>query len=266
MSVSIINTGIYEPIMYLVFAAVLGSCTAKLAKRYMETREKLTLLFITYFAFMTIIPLVDFLILMDVITLNILYATAFLALIVVCFVAVIGIVLLGIKELYLLPLVLAVAGLFHYAIANINYTITLTITQIALYTAGMGNPWYIAIKAAFPNLFTAGQTITGIMNRLFDPAREILGNSPLVTLAIYESVVEVPTAIVFYYLAWANKSGRSLGFALYLTTLTIWGILVSTIVETRSPMSLAITLVSFIFLALGIFGVLDRLIKKEKEA
>ncbi|MEM4587709.1 MAG: hypothetical protein QW513_03905 [Candidatus Jordarchaeales archaeon] len=40
----------------------------------------------------------------------------------------------------------------------------------------------------------------------------------------------------------------------------------SLMIETRSLVSLIITLVSFVFLALGIFGILDKVIqKKEKQ-
>lgn len=264
LPVSILNTGIYEPILYVLHAIVLGSCTVQLTRRYVETREKLTLLFVTYFVFMTLISIISVLLLMDIVTLDLLQTMALLALITTGLVATIGVVLLGFKQIYLLPAIVVLVALFQYASGSATYNLTMLLVRTYMYMSGMGNPWFIALKSAFPNFLSPNQQSAVMVNLFLDPAEVILMNIPLITLSMYESAIGIPTTILFYYLAWSNKSGRSLGFALYLTILIIWGFLVSSlIIETRSLVSLIITLVSFIFLALGVFGVLDKVMPKE---
>ncbi|MBS7287721.1 MAG: hypothetical protein KIH01_02965 [Candidatus Freyarchaeota archaeon] len=264
LPVSILNTGVYEPIMYVLHAIVLGSCAVQLARRYMGTREKLTLLFVAYFAFMKLIALTDLLIVIDVATLNLLQTMALLALITMGLVATIGVVLLGLKQIYLLPAIVVIAMLYQYILTNTTYTTTLLLVRAYLYTYGIGSHWFMTLKTISPNILSEDQQIATIANMFLDPAEVMLTNTPLATLAMYESAIGIPTTILFYYLAWANKSGKSLGFALYLTTLLAWGFLVATVMETRSFISLSITLLAFIFLALGVFGILDKIIPKEK--
>lgn len=263
--VSILNTGIYEPILYVLHAMVLGSCVVQLTRRYMEAREKLTLLFVVYFVFMTLMAITNFLLVIDVLALDLLQTIALLALVTTGLVATIGVVLLGFKQIYLLPAIIVLVALFQYASGSATYNLTMLLVRTYMYMLGVGNLWFITLKTAFPNFLSPNQQSAIVVNLLLDPAEVLLTNTPLITLSMYESAIEIPTMILFYYLAWANKSGRSLGFALYLTTLTIWGFLVSSlIIESRSLVSLGITLVSFIFLALGIFGFLDKVMPKEE--
>ncbi len=266
MPVSIMNTGVYEPVMYTLHAIVLGLCALQLARRYVETRERLTLLFVAYFSFMTVISVTDLLLVMDVIMVDLLETMALLALITTGLVATIGVVLLGYKQIYLLPAMVVLIAFLQYIPANAIYDLALTITRTYMYMNGVGNPWFITLKSVFPNFLSPNQQVAIMVNLFLDPAKVLLRDTPLITLSMYESVIGVPTMVLFYYLALANRSGRSLGFALYLTTLTIWGILVSSlIIESRSLISLLITLLSFIFLALGVFGILDKTMPKRLE-
>lgn len=267
MPVSILNTGTYEPILYFLHAVILGSCAVQLFRRYLETREKITLLFTIYFTFMVLMAMANILLVLDVVTLDLLHTMAILALIAMGFVTTIGVVLLGVKQVYLLPAIIVLVALLHYNYGSVTYSLTMILVRSYLYMAGMGNPWFIILKTVFPNFLSPNQQVAIMINLLLDPAEILVTNTPLITLSMYDSAIGIPTMILFYYLAWSNKSGRSLGFALYLTTLIIWGFLVSSLmIETRSLVSLIITLVSFVFLALGIFGILDKVIqKKEKQ-
>ena len=83
-------------------------------------------------------------------------------------------------------------------------------------------------------------------------------------LAIYLAAIVFPTTILFYILAWKNRSGRSLGFSLGLTTNILVGFLTLT---SNAPREFAdvLMLVSGLFFALGIFGVFDKLMKREQK-
>ena len=75
-------------------------------------------------------------------------------------------------------------------------------------------------------------------------------------------LISAPTILLFYYIAWKNRSGRSLGFALGLTIL-----MVNMFYQRVSPeIQAVVTLVGTIIFALGIFGMLDRLMPKIEES
>ncbi len=202
----------------------------------------------------------------DAVALDLLQTMALLALVTMGLVATIGVVLLGFKQVYLLPAIIVLVAPFQYVSGSATYRLTMFLVRTYMYMSGMGNPWFIALKAT-SELLSPNQQSAIVVNLLLDPAEILLTNMPLITLSMYESAIGIPTRILFYYLAWANKSGMSLGFALYLTTLIIWGFLVSSlIIESRSLVSLVITFISFIFLALGVFGFLDRTMPKKKHS
>lgn len=241
MPVSILNTGAYEPVLYALHAVILGSCAVQLFRRFMATRERITLLLATYFTFMMLMAATNILLVLDVVALDLLQTMAILALIAMGFVATIGVVLLGFKQLYLLPAIIVLVALLQYTLGSVTYSLTMILVRSYLYMAGMGNPWFIALKTAFPNFLSPNQQVAMVINLLLDPAEILVLNTSLITLSMYDSAIGIPTMILFYYLAWSNRSGRSLGFALYLTTLIIWGFLVSALViETRSLTSLTI--------------------------
>lgn len=119
----------------------------------------------------------------------------------------------------------------------------------------------------FPNFLPPSQQSIMILNLLFDPLAIILPDTSVSIMSLYLSVMVIPTTVLFYALAWKSRSGKSLGFALGLTSYIILGILVS--VEAIWLRSLADTVLTFIgltFFALGILGFLDKLMKgKETE-
>jgi hypothetical protein len=182
-------------------------------------------------------------------------------------VATMGIVMLGFKTIYLLPALIVMIIFFYYQTLESNYTSLVDSARYLSYLA-MGNfvgePWFIILKTVFPNLYVQRLRYTNLLNLLFDPITLIFPNPTISILAFCEGGLAVPTTILFYYLAWKNRSGRSLGFALGLTTYLILGVLtlLPEIVIRVSP-GIVLTFIATLFFALGILGPLDKLIPKE---
>jgi hypothetical protein len=226
------------------------------------------LLFVVAFVYLASFYLVVFLAATDVIQLDIIMISLFAFLIATGIVATIGIVMLGFKTIYLLPALIVIIIFFYYQTLESNYT-SLLYSARYLSTIAMGyfvgNPWFISIKAAFPNLFVQRLTYTNLLNLLLDPIAIIFPNPTVSILAFCEGGLAVPTTILFYYLAWKNRSGRSLGFALGITTYLILGALtlLPDIVIRVSP-GIELTFIATLFFALGILGPLDKLISRGK--
>jgi hypothetical protein len=231
-------------------------------------RQKITWLFVAFFAVVSSLFFVEFLIDTGIITLNVILLFLFSFLVSATIVAIIGIVMLGVKPLYMLPLFVAILATFHYIILSSNYTQTVNLIQdfTYVYTGQfIGNPWFIILKTIFPNIAPSSQLTAIILNSLFDPLSRIVPNPSTSILGLYLAAIVIPTTVLFYILAWKNRSGRSLGFALGLTTDIIWGFVTLGPPLAPSQLSqLVLALIATIFYALGIFGVFNRLMKREE--
>lgn len=269
LALATISTGIYEPLTYLVIFILFASCTAYLIRHYLKVRENITLLFIAFFGGVPFFAVFCLLILMDVINFDLILAIVYMFLVSITILAVIGLVMLGIEQLYTLPLFVATLAFFHYSVLASNHVQIISSIQIfsLLYTGELiGSPWYIALKYVFPNILTPSIKNSAVLNLIFDPLELIFPDISLGAISLYLSVIVLPTIILFYILAWKNRSGRSLGFALGLTTYLILGALVGAeVLWFRSIEDTISTFIGSTFFALGILGLLDKLVKKEKE-
>ncbi|WXG39926.1 MAG: hypothetical protein WED07_03725 [Candidatus Freyarchaeum deiterrae] len=269
LSISTANTGLYEPLTYITIFAVFAVCTAYLIRHYFENREKLTWLFIAYFAVISACFFVSSLIVMDVLNFSLGLAIGYTFLIGSAITATIGIVMLGAKQLYTLPLFVVIVAFFHSTLLESNYVQLINSIQTFSYLSTMqfiGSPLYIALQIMFPNFAPLGQQLgTTLLNLQLNPLSVLIPNTASLIIVPYNSAIAIPTIILFYYLAWTNRSGKSLGFAFGLTTNLILGLMVSVlIIGVRSIDVMVLYLIGAVFYASGIFGVFDRLMKKKE--
>jgi hypothetical protein len=268
LSLSTMNTGVYEPLTYLVISVIFVVCAVYLVRHYLKVRENITLLFVAFFAVVPFFTTYCFLIITDVINFDLIIAVIYMFLVSVTILAIIGLVMLGVKQLYTLPLFVLAIAFFHYTVLASNHTQAVNSAQIfsLVFTKQfIGNPWYIALKDMFPNFLPPSLQSIMIVNLLFDPLAIMLPNTSVNIISLYLSVIVIPTAVLFYLLAWKNRSGRSLGFALGLTSYIILGILVSLeVIWLRSIADTVLTFIGLAFFALGILGLLDKLMKRKE--
>lgn len=228
LSVSYVNTGLYEPLIYLINSILLAACAVYLVRHYLEKRKILTWLFVLLFVWLASFFFVDFLVVTDVIQLDVIMLSLFAFLIATGIIATIGLVMLGFKSIYLLPTLIVLIIFFYNqtSVSNYNYLVN-SIQLLSYLSTGnfLAEPWFIILKDVFPNFFVQRLLVTNLLNLLFDPIALIFPNSTVLILSIFEGALAVPTTILFYYLAWKNRSGRSLGFALGLTTYLILGVI-----------------------------------------
>ncbi|WXG39924.1 MAG: hypothetical protein WED07_03715 [Candidatus Freyarchaeum deiterrae] len=267
MSVSYVNTGLYEPLIYLINSILLAACAVYLVRHYLEKRKILTWLFVLLFVWLASFFFVDFLVVTDVIQLDVIMLSLFAFLIATGIIATIGLVMLGFKSIYLLPTLIVLIIFFYNqtSVSNYNYLVN-SIQLLSYLSTGnfLAEPWFIILKDVFPNFFVQRLLVTNLLNLLFDPIALIFPNSTVLILSIFEGALAVPTTILFYYLAWKNRSGRSLGFALGLTTYLILGVItIPPGIVIRGLSGVTLMFAAALFLALGILGVFDKLISKE---
>jgi hypothetical protein len=231
-------------------------------------REKLTLLFVALFAIIAIFTSVAFLIVTDVINYDVLPVLNYMFLVSAAIVAVIGLVMLEVKPLYILPIFVAALAFIHYSILNSNYALSVYLIQGLSYAytgQPIGNPLFITLKTVFPNIAPVSQLTSIILNLLFNPLSIMLPNIATSIMDLYIAAITIPTTVLFYILAWKGRSGRSLGFSLGLTTYLIMGFLVDTeLIGFRSLAMMVLVLIGLAFFALGIMGPLDKLMKREE--
>lgn len=266
LTLSTMNTGLYEPLIYLIGAVLLAACTVYLVRRYFEKREKLIWLFVLLFSWLTLVFTILSLATIDIISLDIVLFCLYTFLIVVGIAATIGLVMLGYKAFYSLPalIMLIVFILYLNSLSSYNNNIiSLHVFWLTLTGNFLGNPWFITLKNLFPNIFGQRIQTTLLLNSIFDPISLLIPNYPLIVLSLCEIVIVLPTTILFYYLAWANRSGRSLGFALFNTSFIVCGLIAVGGIGVRSLPVLSVFLLAGIFLALGIFGAFDKLMKRK---
>jgi hypothetical protein len=172
--------------------------------------------------------------------------------------------MMEIRELYLLPPYVATIATFHYFI--LDYTrseVYLGIQYLSYVSTGqlIGQSWYVILGNLDPSLL---RTLPYYLNiePFIDPLNVIYPPTHIIVMGIYIMIISAPTILLFYYIAWKNRSGRSLGFALGLTIL-----MVNMFYQRVSPeIQAVVTLVGTLIFALGIFGILDRLMPKIEES
>ena len=258
-----LNTiGAFEQFTLLAIAIIHIICAIYLFRRYLEKREKLTWLFITFFVVQPVFWLVNFSVAAGILNINISLSLEYTYLVGTTILAVIGLVLLGVKQLYALPPLVTILAYIQQTQVDATITQTTNLIQLTtLYFTGqfLGNPWFISLKALYPNLFITGQEISTLLNLFLDP----LARPTTLILGLYLSLIIFPTTILFYLLAWKNRSGRSLGFAVGLTIFIIVGFLTAAVTSASRDFYNVLTLIASLFFVLGIFGVFDKIMKRE---
>lgn len=256
------SIGAFEQITFLTIAITHAICAVYLFSRYLQNRESLTLLFVSFFGVMPIFWVVNFLTAAGILEFNLTVTLEYTYLIGTTLLAIIGLVLLGIKYIYALPpLPVILAYIQQTQVDSRSSDMINLIRVIYLNLTGhfLGDPWFISLKIIYPNLFLANQQITTILNYLYDP----LAPSQTMILGIWLSLIIFPTTILFYILAWKNRSGKSLGFALGLTTFILVGLMTASLTSAPRDLYNVLTLVASAFFILGILGLLDKIIKRE---
>jgi hypothetical protein len=169
----------------------------------------------------------------------------------------IGLVMVRFKELYLLPVSILLIAYFHeYALSASRDRIIGSIQFISYANFGhmIGEPSYIILNSIFDFSFLSPYNT--IFDALFSPLSILVPRVDIFIVSVYLFIISTPTIILFYYIAWKNRSGRSLGFAIGLTTLNfnlIFGINEDAIALT--------TLIATIFFTLGVLGIIDKIAK-----
>lgn len=239
-------------------------CAIYLAKHFAEKKQIVTLLLTIYFAMFSATYIVYLLILADFLQIHPYVYIIFTALIDFAVVLLIGIVMLEIRELYLLPPFIATLAAIHYFILDLTRTdIYLGIQYLSYISTGqfIGQTWYVFLEKFDPSLLKTLPYFLSIES-FIDPLNVIYPPTHIIVMGIYIMIISALTILLFYFIAWKNRSGRSLGFAVGLT------ILMLNMFYQRIPpeVQALTTIVGTIFFAPGIFGMLDKIIVKIEES
>ncbi|MEM3587463.1 MAG: hypothetical protein QXO71_09100 [Candidatus Jordarchaeaceae archaeon] len=257
------SIGVFEQLTFLTIAVIHVVCAVYLFRRYLQNRENLTLIFVTFFAVMPAFWIVNFLTAIGILNFSVTVTLEYTYLIGTAILAFIGLVLLGVKQLYSIPLLLTILAYVQQTQMDSKMsTMTNLLHVIYLYFTGrfISDPWFVALKILFPNFLMPGQQISTILNFFYDP----LAQPPTIMLGIYLALIVFPTTFLFYILAWKNRSGRSLGFALGLTIFILVGFMTASSTTVPRDLYNILTLIASGFFALGILGVLDKIIMRRE--
>jgi hypothetical protein len=233
-----------------------------LARHYAMRRNTVTLLLAVFFAVFSLTWIGYFLLVTWVFNYDITGYILYVSLVDFGVIFLIGLVMIRLRELYLLPAAVILIAYF------VDYTLLVARDQLIAsieffsyvnYGQFIGNIWYmIADKLSVGSLVPPSYVET--FDLIFSPLTVIIPRTEITAVAIFVFIISVPTIILFYYTAWRNRSGRSLGFAVGLTIISL------NLFTGLSEDIIAITtLAAMVFFALGIFGIFDRIAKTKPE-
>ncbi|WXG39584.1 MAG: hypothetical protein WED07_01910 [Candidatus Freyarchaeum deiterrae] len=249
---------VYDLLFLMAFALSLA-CMIYLARHYVRNRNSITLLLTVFFAMFSLTYIGYLLITTGIIQFDLVTYLLYVSLVDFGVILLIGLAMIKLREAYLLPASIILIGYFHESILSSSRDLLVRIIQFfSYYNYGqlIGNPLYMILSDQFFGLFPI--QYAEIFDMLFKPLFEPTSFTPadINIIGIYLLIISAPTIILFYYLAWKNRSGRSLGFALGITVLN-FNLITGVVVEIMTITSL----VSMVFIALGIFGIFDRIAK-----
>lgn len=233
------------------------ACMIYLARHYFKVRNIITLLLVVFFVMFSLTWIIYFLIATGVFQFDIVTYILYVLLVDFGVILLIGLFMVRFKELYLLPASILLIAYFHeYALSASRDRVIGSIQFISYATQGhlIGEPSYVILNSMFDFSFIAPYNT--LFDAFFSPLSILVPRIDIFIVSLYLFIISTPTIILFYYIAWKNRSGRSLGFALGLTVLNfnlIFGI-------NESILSV-ITLMATVLFILGIFGIFDRIIK-----
>lgn len=249
-------------LLVLLSSVLPAACMIRLAKHFAERKQVVTFLLVIFFGMFSATYIVYYLILIDVLQLDITSYILFTSLLNFAVILLVGLVMLKLRELYLLPVLIVTVAIVHYNILDTaNTTLANMLHSLSYSLTGhlIGQEWFLIPSRTYDPSFLQNLPFFESIKPLLNPLSIVIPDIPIVVMSIYLMILTAPTVILFYYITWKNRSGRSLGFALGLTLLEInmthW-----LPIETHTPIILTATIV----FALGIFGILDRIIKKRE--
>nr|MDO8082096.1 hypothetical protein [Candidatus Freyarchaeota archaeon] len=251
-----------DAMLYFVVFVLSLSIAVYLVYFYIKNRQRLTILFIGFFLYYSAAHFVVVMSLSGFFEMSSLQIIMYLSLIDSSILLLIAMAMLKVRELYAVAPALALVGIIHASVVDSSTSVIVEYTQFISYSLTkqiIGNPLFIYLRSVMPISF---RDIPPIISAYLDPLSVIIPNSAKIVLLIYLVITSVPAAILFYALAWRNKSGKSLGFALGITILDMIG---STGVHV-GVIHASFTLVATAFFALGIFGLLDKYLLHRKES
>jgi len=249
-------------LLLLVTSAVSLACTIYLARHYVRTRNAVTLLLVVFFAMFSLTWLGYFLITTWVLNFDIVTYILYVSLVDFGVILLIGLVMIKLKELYLLPAsILLIAYFYDYNLSVARDQIIASIELLSYVNYGrfIGNPLFMILDK-----LSAGSLVpppyVEFFGLLFSPLSIIIPRIDITTIGIFLFIISAPTIILFYYIAWKNRSGRSLGFAVGLTILNL-----NLFTGLSEEIIATTTLIATVFFALGIFAIFDRILKTKPQ-
>ena len=249
-------------LLVLLSSVLPAVCMVQLGKLFAKRRQAVTLLLVIFFGMFSGIYIVYYLILIDVLQINITTYVLFTSLLYFAVILLVGLVMLKLKELYLLPVLIATIAIIHYNVLDTSNTLMGNTLQLLSYTFTgqvIGQLWYLIPDKTYDPSFLQNLPYFETIKPFLNPLSIIIPDVPTATMSIYIMLLSAPTIILFYYIAWKNRSGRSLGFALGLTLLEV-NMMYWIPVETHATITITATIV----FTLGIFGIIDQIIKKKE--
>jgi hypothetical protein len=253
----------FYDLLFLIAFALSLTCMIYLARHYVRKRNAVTLLLVVLFAMFSLTYIGYLLITTRIIQFDVVTYLLYVSLVDFGVILLIGLEMIKLREAVLLPASIILIAYFHESILSANRDLLVRSIQfLSYFNYGqlIGNPWYMILSDQFPGLFPI--QYAEIFDTLFKPLFEASSFTPtdINIMGIYFLLISAPTIILFYYLAWKNRSGRSLGFAIGLTVLNL-NLITGVIVEVMTITSF----VASIFFALGIFGVFDKVAKTKPQ-
>jgi hypothetical protein len=253
------------PSLLIIISAIYAVSAVYLANHYRKKRLNITLLLIAFFAVSSILYFGYYLDIITVLPINNVMVIPFFALTAFGILLLIAIVMIGYKELYLLPPFIAAIGLINIYVAESALTTTINLLQYFSYVATgsfVGETWLVVLTQSSPvvvALINSDPFLTSL-NNLLNPLFATSTQTYLSILAIYMLVISAPAIVLFFFLARRNRSGRSLGFALGIIAMDM-----SALLGLNQVTSAIIMVVAAALFVLGITGVFDKLIPKEEK-
>ncbi|MEM3586734.1 MAG: hypothetical protein QXO71_05355 [Candidatus Jordarchaeaceae archaeon] len=247
-------------LLVLLSSVLPAACMLRLAKHFIERKQIVTLLLVIFFGMFSATYIVYYLILIDVFQLDVTSYLLFTSLIYFAVILLVGLVMLKLRELYLLPELIVTIAAIHYNILDSSNTSLANMLHFISYTLTghlIGQEWFLIPSRTYDPSFLQNFPYFENIKPFLNPLSIIIPDIPILAMGIYITLLSAPTIILFYYIAWKNKSGRSLGFALGLTILEI-NMAYWLPVETHA----LITITATAIFTLGIFGILNKIIEK----
>lgn len=245
-------------LLLLATSALSLACTIYLVRHYHMKRHIVTLLLVVFFSMFSLTWLGYFLMAAWILNYDMTTYVLYVSLVDFGVILLIGLVMVRFEEIYLLPAsILIIAYLFDYNLSSARDQLIAGIEFVSyiIYGGFLGDPLYMILDKLSLGSLVPPQYIE-IFGLIFSPLSIIIPRIDITVIGIFLLILSAPTIILFYYLAWKNRSGRSLGFAVGLTIMNL-----NLFTGLNKNIIAVTTLVATFFFALGVLGIFDRFTK-----